>query len=126
MENRRQGTVSRVLQLQQELDDIQNLVIPSQSRMSTLASQVLSVLELSVNQQQLVQALNDEVDALHSQLEEICFHPMFQEPQYNATTDTESTNSNRDVSHLPDLSATVQQVEDDEMEKVNDQTRSPP
>jgi hypothetical protein len=64
MASRRQGTNSRVLQLQQELDDIHTLVIMLQSRMNTLASQVLSVLELSVNQRQSVQTLNDEVDAL--------------------------------------------------------------
>jgi hypothetical protein len=126
MENRRQGTISIVLQLQQELDDIHNLVITLQSTMSTLASLVLSVLELNVNQRKLVQDLNDEVDALRNQLEEILLHPVFEEPQENATADTKSTNSSPGVSHLPSLKVTVQQAEDDEMDEVNDHTRSPP
>jgi len=49
MASRHQGTNSRVLQLQQELDDIHTLVIMLQSIMETLASQVLLVLELNVN-----------------------------------------------------------------------------
>jgi hypothetical protein len=78
-----------------------------------------------VNQRQSVQALNDEVDALGSQLEEIRLQPASQEPQDNVAGDTESMNSSLGASHLLDLNATIQQAEDDEMEEVNEQIRSP-
>jgi hypothetical protein len=91
----------------EELDDICSLVITIQSRLSTLASQVLSVLEFNVNQRQSFQALNDEVDALRSQLEEIFLQPTLQEPQENVVVDTESTNSSPRVSPFPDLNITV-------------------
>jgi len=50
MASRRQGTNSKFLQLQQELDDICFLAITLQRKLSTLTSQVLSVLEFNFYQ----------------------------------------------------------------------------
>jgi hypothetical protein len=90
------------------LDILHSVVITIQRRLSTLASQALEVLEFNVNHRQSFQAMNDGVDALRSQLEEICLQPTFQETQEKVVVDTESVNSSPEVSSFPDLNIIVQ------------------
>ena len=82
-------------------------------------------MEFNVNHRQSIQALNDQVDALRSQLEEIRLEPTPMESQDNVVGDSESTNSSLGSSHLPYLNIIVQQSEDEEMEEANEHTKSP-